>query len=120
MRIWPCVLMMASLTACSRDVRSCESFPNTYTEIVTPERETFGGWRNAIAKARATVAVCYPLRPIQPESGTISLYRAVKAKDGNVYLEYNIQLWSDVRVAFKISDRGEILGGYLYGTYADT
>jgi hypothetical protein len=113
------MLIVFSLSACNRYAGSCKSFTGKYPEISFSKGDTFVGRQAAIARGRRIVAACYPLHPIQPEGGAIGFNSAVKAKDGSVYLTYNIQLWSDVRLAFKIDDRGEVLGGYQYSTYGN-
>lgn len=117
MRIWPFVLIALNLAACTQHVGSCKSFTGTYPEISFPEEEGFAGQQARITRGQEIVAACYPLHPIRSEGGAIGFNRAVKAKDGNIYLTYNLQLWSDVRLAFKVNDSGEILGAYQYSTY---
>jgi len=45
------------------------------------------------------------LHSVKPEGGAIGFNGAIQTEDGGLYLTYNIQLWSDVRLAFKIVGR---------------
>jgi len=117
MPVWAFLLMVLGLTSCNEYVGSCESFTGTYPEISFSKEVPVVGRQVAVTRARRIVAACYPRHPLQPEGGTIGFNNAIKAEDGSVYLMYNVQLWSDVRLAFKIDDVGRVLSGYQYSTY---
>lgn len=120
MRIWLFLLMVVHVTACTAREESCKSFTGKYPEIILNEDEDFRGSQDVIARGRGIVAACYRRHPIQPEGGAINFNKAVKTNDGTVYLTYNIQLWNDVGLAFKIGREGDVVEGYQYSTYGGT
>jgi len=117
MRIWVVLLIMLIIPGCARYTGSCETFTGTYPEMNFLKGKTFTGPQAAVRKGRGIVSACYPLHPIKPEGGAIGFNSAIQAEDGGIYLTYNIQLWSDVRLAFKIDETGKVLSGFQYSTY---
>ena len=104
------------LSGCSSQTGSCESFPHDYnityknfdnSKYISPKTPN-------IETAIATIERCYARYPYLGKRYKLTFSSSRKLTDNEIYLIFSLYGADDVRVAFKIDLRGNILKSYVY------